>query len=127
MPKIINNPYSFNDLLEKRSKIFNFYKDNQIIIENLELHSNIKFGKFKNSPINELITENSEYIEWLIDSTDDKCFNFNKNYFFVSKYLKQQHIQLNAIKYEISQLQKNNDWFDGEKKHIIPEFYKYIS
>ena len=123
-----NNPLIWNQLIEKRLKVYELFQENQHLkISVIEFDEKFKFGKFQDSYVKEIIESHPEYIEWIIDSTDDKCFNFNKNYFFVEQFLNKQHIQLNAIKIEMFHLQKNESLNANSKLPAIPKYYEFIS
>lgn len=121
-----NNPFDWNELIQKREEVFKLYLDNNIIIDSLNIDSTFSFGKFKGENIFETIEKHPEYIEWLIDSTDDKCLDFNTKYFSIYESINKQHIQLNAIKFEISQLQKISEWNPNVAIPEIPNYYKFI-
>lgn len=122
MARPINNPFNYDELLEKRNSLFILYQEAEISLGLLDVNSEFNFGKHKGKNITEVLLLEPSYVEWLIDSTDDKCFDFGDTA-FENCFINQQHYQLNAIKVEIFRLQQNNRKLNSK---IIPEYYKNI-
>ena len=126
MGRPLNNPYCWDELKTKRFQLFELYiKNTNFIIDSLSIENSFKFGKHEELSIKYVIENNPEYIEHLIGNFEDKCFDFNQSIFYVSKFITQQHIQLNQIKLEISKFQKLSLWYEQNIPEI-PLYYQLI-
>ncbi len=121
-----NKPFSSKELQLKRLELYEFYiKNNNFFIHCLPFCNSISFGKFSGEFIEDIVANNPEYIEHIIANYEDKCFDFREQIFNVSSHVTLQHIQLNQIKFEIYQFQKNTLWMQMDIPKL-PEYYKYI-
>lgn len=125
MSKVENDPLNWNELVEKREKVFKECIENNITIRPILVIGEFLFGKFKKQLISDIIRNHPDYIEYVISNFDDRCFKFGENFNFESKFIRQQYFQFNAIKLEIAELQLLNDNKISEIPEI-PSFYKYI-
>ena len=125
MSKVENDPLNWNELVEKREKVFKECIENNITIRPILVIGEFLFGKFKKQLISDIIRNHPDYIEYVINNFDDKCFKFGENFNFESKFIRQQYFQFNAIKLEIAELQLLNDNKISEIP-AIPSYYKCL-